>query len=222
MLAFGNGLQDALAYLPHKRVIEYRRNQIIYDEAHPSPGLSLVFAGRVKVTTIEAGSEVVIALVGPDNFFGECGLLGAHASDCRQQATALEQTALMSWTTAEIETEIERHPKLGMALIQVAVTRCMNLEERLQSLALDLTAARLAVGLLQLAKGGITESDGAIRIPSLTHQTLAGYIGTSREVVTAVLNQWRHRGLVRYSRKAIQVYPEALSKVLQEDNGGGR
>jgi CRP-like cAMP-binding protein len=89
--------EDALAYLPRKGVVEYHRKQIIYDEQHPSNGLSLIIEGRVKVTTTtEHGSQVVTGIFFPDELFGEAVLLGTN----REQAQTLERTLLMTWSLA--------------------------------------------------------------------------------------------------------------------------
>ena len=45
---------------------------------------------------------------------------------------AMEHTMLISWTAAEIESQIERHPRLGLALVQVLVRRSVDLKERLE------------------------------------------------------------------------------------------
>jgi len=207
--------EDALAYLPYKGVVEYRRNQVIYDEQNPSIGLSLVIRGRVKVTTsTEDGSPVVVGLFGADEFFGVRTLLGDHMTS-REQTTALEITTLMVWPRAEIEAHIEREPRLGVALIQLLTMRCLDLEERLESLATANTQERLAVTLIRLAKSAPRGSDGVVTIPSLTHQVLSEYVGTSREIVSTHMSQWRRKGLVRYSRDVIQLYPEALSEHLR-------
>ena len=52
-------------------------------------------------------------------------LLGEHTTH-REQATAMEKTTLMSWTRTDIEAQIERQPRLGVALIQVLVARCLS------------------------------------------------------------------------------------------------
>src|SRR5436190_17096472 len=110
-------LEDALIYLPRKGLVEYRRGQVIYDEDHPSAGLYLVVKGRIKVSIImEDGSQTVTGVYCADEFFGEGSLLGTP--ERQERATALENTTLMSWTNDEIEEQIERQPKLGMALIQ--------------------------------------------------------------------------------------------------------
>jgi len=206
-------LEDPLAYLVQRGVVEYYRNQIIYDDRHPSTGLSLILRGRVKVSTLEHGSETVIGIFGEHEFFGESSLLGEHTSHF-EQATALEKTALMTWSRDEIEARIETQPKLGVALIQVLVGRFLDSQDRLQSLALDATGKRVVLNLLRLAKSGTPQPDGAVRIPPLTHQLLARYSGTSREVVTSQLNDLRRQGMVRYSRQAIELYPNSLTEYL--------
>jgi hypothetical protein len=53
---------------------------------------------------------------------------------------------------------------------------------------------RVMIGLLQLAKiMGTPLADGSSRIAGLTHQTIAEYVGTSRELVTRELIYPRKR-----------------------------
>jgi len=196
--------EDALMYLPRKGVMECRRGQVIYDEQHPSAGLYLVVKGRVKVSiTMEDGSQTVTGVYCADEFFGEGSLLGKP--ERQERATAIEPTTLMAWSSEEIEDQIERQPKLGMALIQNLVERCLDFEARLQSMALDKTPQRVALCLLSFAERlGSPGPDGAVRIPPFTHQLLSEYVGTSREIVTFQMNHcgsWRCCGTrVRGSR----------------------
>ena len=55
---------------------------------------------------------------------------------------------------------------------------------------------------------GTRTEDGCINIPPLTHQVLAEYVGTTREIITFQMNHFRQKGLLRYSRKGIQIYDE--------------
>jgi CRP/FNR family cyclic AMP-dependent transcriptional regulator len=135
----------------------------------------------------------------------------------QERATALETTTIMAWTTDEIEDQIERQPKLGLALIQILVERCLDFEERLQSMALDKTPQRVAMSMLSFAERlGHMGPDGAVRIPPFTHQLLSEYIGTSREIVTFQMNHLRQKGFLRYSRKGIEVFTQALSDHLHK------
>jgi CRP/FNR family transcriptional regulator, cyclic AMP receptor protein len=125
-------------------------------------------------------------------------------------------TTIVSWPRVEIAAQIGRQPRLGVALIQMLARRCMDFEERLHSLAVGKAPVRLADSLLRFARHGTRETDGAVSLPPLTHQLMSEYIGTTREIVTTQMNQWRRQGFVRYSRKAMEIYPEALNEHLRE------
>jgi CRP/FNR family cyclic AMP-dependent transcriptional regulator len=206
---------DPLSYLPHKGMVEYRRRQLIYDEQRPSSGLSLVVSGRVKVATVEDGTETVTGIYRAEEFFGTGAILGGNVPQ-RERATALEKTTLMTWSRAEVEAQIERHPRLGLALMQVLVARCLDLKERLQSLALDKMTERFVRTQIRFAMIGARDPDGGVSLPPLTHDVLSGYLCASRGMVTVQMNSLRRDGLVQYSRQAIRVYPEALTEHLRQ------
>jgi CRP/FNR family transcriptional regulator len=64
--------------------------------------------------------------------------------------------------------------------------------------------ARLAKLLLQLSESMGEWEQGTIRLNvRLTHQNLAGLIGTSRETVSALLGQFQRQGLVIQDRRHI-------------------
>ncbi len=213
-VAASRELEDALMYLPRKALTSYRKGQIIFDEHHPPNGLHLVVQGRVKVTIrFEDGTETIIDIFSPDEFLGESSLVGGFQhSEC---AVALDNVSLMSWPTAEIEEQSERQPKLGLALLQMLIKRGLDYQARLESFALDKTPERVVRSLLRFAtRMGTPTEDGAIGIPPLTHQVLAQYVGTTREIITFQMNQLRQKGLLRYSRKGIQIYPDSLREYL--------
>lgn len=210
-------MEDALVYLPHKSIIEYRRGQVIYDEGQRSNGIYLVVRGRIKTSApMDDGSQTVVEIYAAEDFFGESGLLDLEHRG--ESAAALENSALMFWTTAEIEEQVERQPKLGMALVQMLVERCLGFEERLQSFALDKTPERIMRALLRFAaRFGVRAEDGSVRIPPMTHQLISEYVGTSREIVTFQMNRLRQEGFIRYSRKGIDVYADILSEHLRHE-----
>ena len=202
--------EDPLGYLSRKGLVEYRRGQIIFDQGQPSNGLYLVVQGRVKVASVgENGSVTVIDIYTADEFFGESGLLGPGTR--WQAASALETATLMSWTCAEIQAQMERQPRLGLALVQMMVQRCLDFEERLKSFAVEKTTERVARSLLRFASRlGTAQEDGFLHIPPLTHQVLSEYVGTSREIVTSQMNLLRQKGVLNYSRKGINIRMDAM------------
>ncbi len=214
-LSVSREIEDALMYLPRKSVTDYRKGQVIFDENQPSRGLHLVVQGRVKVSIpLDDGTQTVVDIFTTDDFFGESSLLGS--AQYVERAIALDPVTLMSWTNLEIEDQVERQPRLGVALLQMLVKRGLDYEQRLQSFALDKTPERVVRSLLRFAdRLGTRTEDGSVKIPPLTHQVLSEYVGTSREIVTFQMNYLRQKGFLRYSRKGIQVYMEALQEHLE-------
>jgi CRP-like cAMP-binding protein len=51
----------------------------------------------------------------------------------------------------------------------------------------------------------------------LTHELLSQYIGTSREIVTLRMKQFRRRGYLQYSRKGIILYRDLLREWLRQN-----
>jgi CRP/FNR family transcriptional regulator, cyclic AMP receptor protein len=209
-------LEDPLTYLPRKPVQEFARRRLIYSPELPSNNLYVVILGRVKVTnTAEDGVETIGRIVCSEGLFGESSLVGSSAR-C-ESAVAIDDVSVMSWTRQEIETQIEREPHLGIALSQHLVRQCMELQDRIESMAVYKTPERVMLSLVQLAATlGTVMPDGSTHVGSLTHHTIADYVGTSREIVTFQMNRLRRLGLLRYSRKGIEIYSQALEEALRE------
>src|SRR5258708_39825345 len=117
-------LEDPLAHLPCSTILEYRKGQTIYSQDQPSTSIYLVIDGKVKVCRMaDDGRQVVVDIYQTDEFFGESAFLSSPTRD--EQALALENTKVMTWTTAESEDIVTRRPRLAMALLQILVHRSM-------------------------------------------------------------------------------------------------
>ncbi len=214
-LTYEKPLEDPLVHLPRSTVLEFRKGQVIYRADQPASSIYLVINGRVKVCR-QAGPDlpVVIDIYRRDEFFGEGALLGLVHRD--EEATALETTQVMSWTASELEDVLLRRPRLALALVQMLVQRSSEFGTRIVSFSADNTARRLARSLLRLAERmGERTEDGSVRVLPFTHQLLSQYVGTSREIVTHYMNQFRRDGFIRYSRKGLDLYAEALRDWLR-------
>src|SRR5579871_5342170 len=210
-------LEDPLAHLPCSSIVEYRKNQMIYNQDQPSTAIYLVIDGKVKVSRLaDDGHQVVVDIYQPDEFFGESAFLNlAHRSE---QATALENTKLMTWTTAEIEDIVMKRPRLAVALLQILVQRTIDFTHRIESFSADNIARRLARSLIRFSERlGTVEADGSVHMTAFTHELLSQYVGTSREIVTHYMNQFRRLGYLQYSRRGIVMYRDAFQQWLRQN-----
>jgi CRP/FNR family transcriptional regulator, cyclic AMP receptor protein len=209
-------LEDPLAHLPCSSIVEYRKGEIIYNQDQASTTIFLVIQGKVKVSRLAAdGHQVVVDIYQPDEFFGESAFLNLpHRAE---QASALEDARLMAWAAAEIEDIVMKRPRLAVALLQILTQRTLDFTHRIEGFSVDNIARRLARALLRFSERlGTVETDGSVRMSPFTHELLSQYVGTSREIVTHYMNQFRKQGYLRYSRKGITLHREALRGWLLE------
>jgi len=209
-------LEDPLAHLPCSTILEYKKGQIIYNQDQPSTSIHLVIDGKVKVCRLaDDGRQVVVDIYQPDEFFGESAFLGL--AQRTEIAVALENTKVMTWTTNEIEEITMKRPKLAIALLQLLVQRSMDFGYRIESFSVDNIARRLARTLIRFSERlGSKNEDGSVQMIPFTHELLSQYVGTSREIVTHYMNQFRRQGYLRYSRKGIMLYRDALREWLKQ------
>jgi len=210
-------LEDPLAHLPCSTIVEYRKGQTIYNQDQPSTNLYLVIEGKVKVVRLaDDGHQVVVDIYQADEFFGESAFLSLpHRSE---QSTALEDTKLMAWGTQEIEDIVMKRPRLAVALLQIQVQRTLDMTQRIESFSADNISRRLARSLIRFSERlGTVEADGAIHMAAFTHELLSQYVGTSREIVTHYMNQFRRMGYLQYSRRGIVLYRDAFVQWLRQN-----
>jgi CRP/FNR family transcriptional regulator len=210
-------LEDPLAHLPCSSIVEYKKGQMVYNQDQPSTNIYLIIAGKIKVSRLaDDGHQVVVDIYQPDEFFGESAFLNLpHRCE---QATALENTKVMAWSTAEIEDLILKRPRLSVALLQILVQRTIDFTHRIESFSVDNIARRLARSLIRFSERlGTVEEDGSVRMTPFTHELLSQYVGTSREIVTHYMNQFRRQGYLKYSRKEIILYRDAFRDWLRQN-----
>src|ERR1019366_5806298 len=148
--------------------VEYKKGLMIYNQDQPSTNIYLIIAGKIKVSRVaDDGHQVVVDIYQPDEFFGESAFLNLpHRCE---QATALENTKVMAWTTAEIEDLILKRPRLSVALVQILVQRTIDFTHRIESFSVDNIARRLARSLIRFSdRLGTAEEDGSVRMAPFT------------------------------------------------------
>ncbi|HLH17666.1 MAG TPA: Crp/Fnr family transcriptional regulator [Bryobacteraceae bacterium] len=211
------GRLDALNYLPSTRIVEYPRRCAIYEPARPASRLYLLLAGRVKVfCTADNGSQTLLRVAGPEEFLGESSLVPSPGA-LRESAVVVDSAQAMAWTPEEVEERIERVPKLALALAEYFGRNNGVLSERITTIANYKTGPRVVLALIQISRSvGVPTPGGALRITGLTHQAIADYVGTSREIVTSEMNRLRRLGYLSYSRLYTDVFADALAEWMRQ------
>jgi len=208
-------LEDILAHIPCSRVLEYKTGDVIYDETEPVASIYLVIAGVVKVSRLSgSGQETIIDIYHTDDFLGLAAFLDKPGRG--ERATALKSTQVMRWSIQEIRDTIVKQPRLGIALLQMVISRSLVFECRVKSYSLDTIPCRLARSLLYLSERfGNPARDGTVLMTPFTHLVLSQYVGTSRDMVSKCMSGFRRSGYVKYTRRGITLHRQALEQWIE-------
>ena len=218
-LSVRTNVEDILEYLPVSATTEYRKGQRVYGpETAQSKSLYLVVGGTVGIFHVaEDSTELLLEVLRTDDIFGESAFLEVCPSS--EQATALERATVMAWSISDMEDLILKRPRLAVALLQLLAQRNADFTRRIESLANDCIERRLARTLIRFSERlGLPEEDGSVRMMPFTHALLSQYVGTSREIVTHYMNDFRRKGYVGYSRDGIRLHRNSLNTVFSDNS----
>jgi CRP/FNR family cyclic AMP-dependent transcriptional regulator len=166
--------------------------------------------GRVKLTVLsEQGKEAVVGILEPGQFFGE-GCLNGHPLRIAT-TTAMEESVITSITRDAMIAFLHTEPKFSEMFMAYLLTRNSRVEEDLIDQLFNSSEKRLARLLLLLAHFGKEGSLQPIN-PSISQETLAEMIGTTRSRVSFFMNKFRKLGLISYNGK-IEIHNSLLSAV---------
>jgi CRP/FNR family transcriptional regulator len=175
---------------------KYRRGNVIFVQGEQGERCFAIVDGSVKISAYHSdGREAVIAVLGPGDVFGELSLFDQAPRSA--DATAIEETELLSLDTTAITEAIRAHPELAFTLLRVLGRRLRHTNEALQDIAFFDVPGRVARRIADLAEshGRATDEGVLIDLP-LSQENLAQMVGATRESVNKALALLRRRGLV--------------------------
>ena len=199
---------------PAVRMRSFAKDAAVFREGDPGSHLYLVKSGQVKIVRVgQGGSEIVFAVVGPGEVFGELSLFepeGERSAD----AIALQPTECALLARDPVIAFLLAHPLLLLGMISSLIGYIERKDRAMAEVAFLDIPGRVAQKLLELAtsRGERTADGVVIRIP-LSQRTLAGMVGASRENVNRALHRFVELGHISQARGTITVLkPDELRR----------
>lgn len=191
----------------------YAKNQKIFSQGDVADAVFFIQKGKVKITVLsELGKEAVVGIFAEGQFFGEACLEGAALRT--SSSHALEECLLTSIARPAMLAALSDEPKFSAFFINYLLSRNSRIEDDLIDQLFNSSERRLARLLLLLANFG--KEGGASPVPvTLSQETLAEMIGTTRSRVSFFMNKFRKNGFIDYNGK-IEVHRSLLDAVLRE------
>jgi CRP/FNR family cyclic AMP-dependent transcriptional regulator len=198
-----------------KHVMSVPKGKKIFSQGDRADAIYFIQSGRVKITVVSsAGKEAVLAMLGPHDFFGEGALVGQSLR--MSTATTLEATTVFQVEKRAMLRAFHDQPELSEKFMASLLARNIDLEEDLCDQLFNHSEKRLARVLLKLAR---LREHGIVpdaTVPTLSHETLAEMVGTTRSRITHFMNKFRKMGLIDYNG-GLSVRTELLTDLVLHD-----
>ncbi len=185
----------------------YKNGDFIYFPGDTSNGIFMISKGKVKIVSYsENGDEVVKAILGKGEIFGEKAILGSNErADYAMACT--EPTLLCPMDLPSMYELMRNNEKFGLSIYKLIGFRIKKMERRFESLLFHDVRTRLCEFIKDLAEENGVKRDDVISVNHFyTQKDFADLIGTKRETVTRLFNELKQEEIIDYSRKEIQIY----------------
>ena len=196
-----------------KSIERYPKNQKIFSQGDIADTVLFIQKGKVKITVLsEHGKEAVVGIFAEGQFFGEGCLEGAKLRTATSHA--MEDCLITLIAKSTMLATLGAEPKFAQFFISYLLSRNSRIEDDLIDQLFNSSERRLARLLLLLANFG-KEGDAPPIPVTLSQETLAEMIGTTRSRVSFFMNSFRKKGFIDYNGK-IEVHRSLLDAVLRE------
>jgi len=196
-----------------KAILKFDTNRVVFLQGDAADTVFYIQKGRIKVLVVsEQGKEAVVGILEAGQFFGE-GCLNGHPLRI-STTVAMEDCLITSITKAAMLATLQREPKFSELFMAYLLSRNSRIEEDLIDQLFNSSEKRLARLLLLLANFGKDGTPQPIAA-SVSQETLAEMIGTTRSRVSFFMNKFRKLGFISYNGK-IEVHSSLLNAVLYD------
>jgi CRP-like cAMP-binding protein len=198
-----------------RTIVTLSTKQMFFVQGDSADAVFYIQKGRVRLSVLsKSGKEAAIGILTEGDFFGEGCLTGQSLRMC--SATAMTDCTVMRIDKKSMMDVIHREHAFSDMFVAYLLIRNIRYEEDLVDQLFNSSEKRLARVLLLLAHFG-KDSKPEAAIPTISQETLAEMVGTTRSRVNFFMNRFRKLGFIDYhSGDALQVHSSLLQIVLHD------
>jgi CRP-like cAMP-binding protein len=196
-----------------RKTMLFPKRHAVFTQGDPADAVFYLQTGKIRLTVVsKTGKEATIGILSDGSFFGEGSLAGQALR--MGTATAMTDCAVLRIEKSAMVQTLHREQTLSDLFVAYLLSRNIRYEEDLIDQLFNSSEKRLARILLLLAhfgKDGVPETV----VPTISQETLAEMIGTTRSRVSFFMNRFRKLGFIHYNG-GLQVHSSLLNVVLHD------
>lgn len=202
------------AFESAKHNCAYPPGAMFFMEGQESSGVFLLCRGRVKLTMTRSDARsIIVRIAEPGELIGlDCAIAGKPSL---LTAEAFDPCVVHVVRRDALRTLMREHHELCIAITEQLSRDYRSACFHIRALGLSRTASEKIVHfLLAWAAKGMETAEGlSVNIP-LKHEEIAQIVGVSRETVTRMLTELRHKGLITIKGASVLIRNKSALEAL--------
>jgi CRP/FNR family cyclic AMP-dependent transcriptional regulator len=198
-----------------RKFVRLKSRESFFNQGSPADCVFYLQSGRAKLTVVsKGGKEATITMITAGEFIGEesiAGPLGLRMAT----ATAISSCVALKIERAEMLRVLHEEHTFSDMFLKFLLHRSMRTQADLVDQLFNSSEKRLARILLLMAEFGKAGEPETL-LPTITQETLAEMIGTTRSRVSFFMNRFRKLGFIEYKGR-IRVHKSLLNVILHDN-----
>jgi CRP-like cAMP-binding protein len=205
------GLSELEKLSKDRKILHYRKKEMIYMEGDEPTGIIFISKGKIKTfKTHEVGKELITGIHQEGHFIGYTDLI--ESKEYSESAEALEDCEVSIIPRTDFFALIYSNRDVAAKFIRMLSNNLQETEQRLINLAYNSVRKRVADALITIQESYLKNGE---KSPfSVSREDLASIVGTATESVIRTLSDFKEEKLIDIREKQIYILNfEKLSKL---------
>lgn len=173
----------------------YPAGTVLFEEYDPGSRMYVIRQGKVKIARHNGEHEIVLAVLGTGEFFGEMALLENLPRSAT--ATVVEDAALVEVDARAFEEMVRGNTEIAVRIMRKLASRVRELDRRLQHLLLESGVGRAVEVLRWLLPNGVPAGKFVRLAANTTLVDIASHAGISSTEAREVVARLERAGIMR-------------------------
>jgi CRP/FNR family cyclic AMP-dependent transcriptional regulator len=186
-------------------LVHKNKGSYIFMEGDAATHLFFIKKGTVRVhKQLSEGKEITIFLREKNDAFGEIGPFSGSTYSC--SSIAETNCEIYAIEKDVLEKILSENAKISSELVKWVAEKLETSSSKIKDFLMFGTEGAVASFLIRKANSSGKEvSEGILVEEAITHYQIATHIGSSRETVTRILNDYRNKGIIEFRRNKLLI-----------------
>ena len=183
----------------------YTDGQIIFQKGDPGDSLLAVLDGEISITAnSEDGKEIILNTILQGEMFGEIACIDGIERSAT--ATAIGNCTLLAIQRRDFIPFLKTNPDIAIELLKALCLKLRDTSNKVETVSLLPVPIRLARLLLDVSKKIAQNTGNGLFLDwKKSQQQIGNEIGSSRESVNRLLNQWKKEGILLLGGQTLSI-----------------